>query len=768
DPQDGIDAYDDNGHGTAVSWLVAGTGVGTSGEYTGLAPGAELLVIKALDSNGAADDSVIAEGIEYARTSGVDIITLSLGGVWADNPIYPEPTVQEINAAIQGGIVVVIAAGNSGPATESITSPGIINNAITVGASIGSIDIVSFSSRGPVVRELTDPHGIFAKPDILAPGYLVLSGRLENSDPTEYQPYNESQFTAPYTIWSGTSAAAPQIAGLAALLLDKHPGMTPVEIKAFLMAGATDLGVDPMEQGFGLANVTKASELYTNTSGILTIMSPLRFPTLPGSDQVFIIGDSRSPQNVTVISTVNRGSVILEATGNASDFITLGENPYVPTGQNYFGIGLDVPEDLPLSALGRYTGSVNMIKNSEVIASIELNLLITDYGGRVLVDMAHHSAEDQDDPDYFRYFGDYLREQGMIVTPYPTNWATALTFPQINSASLATSEVLMIMDTETQYSESEINTIHNYVQEGGVLLILSEGFDVANNIPAFAFESYNQILEPYGIQCERNWIGNDSGDVYGADNGGAIDTNQLTDGVRNIFILNGGTISVDPSVAGATGLIWTDALKTHALLAVVNVGEGKVIALSDGSLLFDTTIYDAERLNADNLRLLKNVAEAIFPTEPRIFDVKFEYGEVGEPANFTAYIFDENLDQVDITLKNSAGTEIPTTVIETLGYKYFLEFELENAGFYELTILASDSEGHVRNYVKTFLVPVPAVDDDLLLGVMYSLLAIVGVALLYVGILKFGRKKPSRPRIEREWSPEWEEEPKDHSPPSIE
>jgi serine protease AprX len=768
DPQGGIDAYDDNGHGTAVAWLAAGTGDGTNGNYTGLAPGADLFIIKALDDAGAADDSVIAQGIEYATISGVDIISLSVGGDWLDDPNYPEPSVQAVRSAIQAGIIVVIAGGNSGPATQSITSPGVVDEAISVGASIGSIDIVSFSSRGPVVRERTDPSGIFAKPDILAPGYFVLSGRLSTSSTLEYPPYNTTQFTAPYTLWSGTSAACPQIAGLAALLLDKHPGITPVEAKAYLMAGATDLGVDPMEQGYGLANVTKSSELYTNTSGVITVMSPLRFPTLPGSDQVFIIGDSRPPQNITIISTGNRGSVNLELSGNASDFIIAPEHVVVTVGHNYFGIALDIPEDMPLSALGRYTGSLDMIDGSEVIASVELSLLITEYGGRVLVDMAHHSDLDPDDPDYFRYFGDYLREQGMIVTPYPTNWLDPLSIRPIDSATVASAEVLMIMDTEDVYSTEEIDTIHTYVNQGGILLILSEGFDTQNNIPAFAYESYNLILAPYGIQCEENWIGNDDGDVYGADNGGVVEVDSLTEGVENIFILNGGTLSVDSSVAGAEGLIWTDAARTHALLATVDVGEGKVIALSDGSMLFDTTIYDAVRLNADNLRLLKNVAEAIFPVEPRIYDVRLEYGNIGEPANFTAYIFDENLDDVDITLRNSVGSSIQTTVVESLGYKYFLDFELGNAGFYELTIVATDTDGNTRDYVKTFLVPVPVVQDEFLLGVMYSLLAIVGVALLYVGILKFGKRKPKPPKFEREWSPEWEDDSTPTAPPSIE
>ena len=337
-PQDGVDAYDDNGHGTACAWLIAGTGIGTDEEYTGLAPGADLLIIKTLDSAGAADDSLIAEGIQFAIDEGVDIISLSVGGEWIDDPFYPEPSVQAVKRALAAGIVVVVAGGNAGPATETITSPGVIQEVITVGSSIGGIDTVPFSSRGPVRVTSTDPSGYFTKPDILAPGYFILSGISEGADPFEYPPYNVTQFTSSYTLWSGTSSSCPQIAALAALLLDKHPGITPIEVKAFLMAGATDLGVDSMEQGYGLANVTRSSELIQSTSGVITLMTPLRYPTLPGTNQVFVIGDHRPPQNVTVISTVNRGLVTIESSGNASDFISVDEQAQVSVGYSYFTV----------------------------------------------------------------------------------------------------------------------------------------------------------------------------------------------------------------------------------------------------------------------------------------------------------------------------------------------------------------------------------------------------------------------------------------------
>ncbi|MHA1576742.1 MAG: S8 family serine peptidase, partial [Candidatus Thorarchaeota archaeon] len=589
DPSDGVDAYDDNGHGTSCAWLVAGTGVGTDGDYTGIAPGADLLIIKVLDSEGAGDDSVIAQGIDFAVAQGADIISLSVGGEWSDVSFLIEPSVLAVENAIQAGVTVVISAGNTGPATFTINSPGIVEGAITVGASSGNVGIVPFSSRGPLYYSNTEPTGYFAKPDIVAPGYYVLTARDEASSSFDYPIYNATQWGLGYTLFSGTSASAPQVAALAALLIDKHPALTPTEVKAFLMAGATDMGSDPMEQGYGIANASMSSDLIDQTSGIITLMTPLRYPTLPGTANVFLMGDERPDQNVTIISTVNRGTVDIVLSGNASQFVTttVDEVPVGAVGYAHFGIGLTIPDDLPLTAIGDYVGTLELIDEGETISSIDLEFTLTTYGGTVLVDMAHHNPDDPDDISYYRYFGEYLREQGMVFSEHPENWETTLNFPPIDGNALAGVEVLMIMDTETEYSVAEVDTIHQFVEEGGKLLILSEGFDTQAGIPAFAFESYNRILEPYGIQCEENWIGvgtdEFTGRAYGLDHNGAVDPGPLMEGVENLYILNGGSLRVDSSIEGTEGLFWVDSEKTHAIVATAEYGEGEVIVVSDGS-----------------------------------------------------------------------------------------------------------------------------------------------------------------------------------------
>lgn len=771
-PADGITAYDDNGHGTACAWNAVGDGTASSGELMGIAPGANLLAIKVLDSAGTGEDDVIADGVEFAIQQNVDVISISLGGEWADNMFTVEPTVRQIENAIAAGISVVVAAGNSGPAAYTINSPGVAEEAVTVGSSYGDSGVVAFSSVGPILRTNSDPIGYTAKPDVVAPGNLVVSGRGNNADELEYPVYNSSQYGSSYTRWSGTSASTPLVAGLIALLMQKHLALTPVEAKVALMSTATNLDADPMSQGWGLPNVTMASQLLTDSSRDITLMTPRSLPTLPWSSQVLIVGDDRPPQNVTVISTHSVGMVDITISGNASAFLeTNVDQISVPTGYSYFGVALSVPEDVPLSAVGVYTGHLNLTQNSDVIASIELYYSITLFGGRMMVDMEHHSSGpngDVDDPSYYGYFTEYLRESGMIVSEFGD--AEDFSRSYIDLDTISSADVFTIMDTETSYTEGEVSAIHSFVDNGGTLLVFSESFDQTTGEASFAFDDYNEILEPFGIQCEERQIGFGPGGyglVYGANYSGFVENDPLMDGVSDLYVIQGSTLSVDPLVSNAKGLFWEDAAKTHAIVATAEYGRGQVYVISDGSTLYDDILYDAINAGADNLRLLRNLASAIIPDAPRIYDIELNVAGLGEEGNVTAYIFDDNLESVSMTVIGPSGSDLSGTIEEEFGYKFSSTFIFNSGGFFSIQVEAIDSDGNVRVFQKTILVPVDAADDALILTVIYSLLGVVGVGLVYVLFLRRqGRTKQPR-RYEtpptRPSEDEWE-----LPPPSIE
>ncbi|MBU7013962.1 MAG: S8 family serine peptidase [Theionarchaea archaeon] len=204
--------YDDNGHGTHCASIAAG-------EYTakGVAPGASLMGCKVLTSAGSGSESTIISGIDWAVNNGADIINLSLGGAGGDGT---SALAQESNWAVDQGVVVIAVVGGDG-ACCTVGTPGDAEKVITVTASDKSDALASFNSRGPT----TD--GRF-KPDIAAPGVSI---------------YAADAGTACNDVaMSGSSMAAPHIAGVAALMLDARGTATPLQIKNCLGATAIDKG----------------------------------------------------------------------------------------------------------------------------------------------------------------------------------------------------------------------------------------------------------------------------------------------------------------------------------------------------------------------------------------------------------------------------------------------------------------------------------------------------------------------------------------------
>ena len=246
--------YDDNGHGSFVAGVAAGSGYVSRGKYQGIAPGADIIAVKALDKKGSGHTSDILAGLQWVADHheeyNIRVLSLSLG-TEAKRISGIDAMVLAVNALWDRGITVVAAAGNSGPKSGTITSPGVSSKIITVGAAddrrtvdISDDVIADFSSRGPVNNRI--------KPDVVAPGVNVVSVKSD----TEYQSGQRLRALAsPYTTMSGTSVATPIVAGSAALLLEKNPSWTPDEIKEALMNNAISIDGDPNSEGKGIINL---------------------------------------------------------------------------------------------------------------------------------------------------------------------------------------------------------------------------------------------------------------------------------------------------------------------------------------------------------------------------------------------------------------------------------------------------------------------------------------------------------------------------------
>jgi serine protease AprX len=253
--------YDDNGHGTHCAGDAAGNGHSSGGKYKGPAPEAKLVGVKVLNKIGAGNLSDVIAGIEWCITNrnkyNIRVISLSLGSR-TPTSYRDDPVAQAAEQAWKQGITVIAAAGNDGPEAGTISSPGIHPCVITVGASddkgtitISDDDAASFSSRGPTIDHIN-------KPDILAPGTGITSLRVPGSYIDKTAP--DSRVNRYYTTLSGTSMATPIVAGMAAVLLTRHPEWTPDQIKEELIKSAKSLGLPLNVQGKGI--VQTSSRLF--------------------------------------------------------------------------------------------------------------------------------------------------------------------------------------------------------------------------------------------------------------------------------------------------------------------------------------------------------------------------------------------------------------------------------------------------------------------------------------------------------------------------
>ncbi len=213
-----IEPYDDNGHGTAVAGIACGNGLVSGGEHSGVAPLSEAVAIKALGANGDGSAFDILEAMQWVYLNharlNIRVVCASFGA----KPLSEnDPLALGAEALWREGVVVVASAGNSGPKRGSVNSPGICADAITVGAygeEGGKGFVPDFSSRG---------SGDEVKPEVVADGVDVfcVSGGNE-----------------PYEKMSGTSMAAPAIAGLCARIISARPSLTPDGVKEIVVNSA--------------------------------------------------------------------------------------------------------------------------------------------------------------------------------------------------------------------------------------------------------------------------------------------------------------------------------------------------------------------------------------------------------------------------------------------------------------------------------------------------------------------------------------------------
>ena len=271
--QESADPMDDNGHGTHVVATISG-----SGDLKGVAPDAEIIAYKVLDSQGSGSINNIMAAIERSIdpnqdgdfSDHLDIISLSLGidcnsvGGYSSYCGPDDIISTVIDNVVGAGVVAVIAAGNSGSDEGTISSPGTARKAITVGAVDKNNLLVEFSSKGPIIWNDGRVPKSLVKPDIVAPGVLICAARLPGFNPWEHNLLYSlclDEEDGEHVKLSGTSMATPHVSGVVALIKQAHPDWSPEEIKMALKNTALNINEDIISQGRGRVDALSAVSL---------------------------------------------------------------------------------------------------------------------------------------------------------------------------------------------------------------------------------------------------------------------------------------------------------------------------------------------------------------------------------------------------------------------------------------------------------------------------------------------------------------------------
>jgi len=237
------DASDDNGHGTWVSGIIAANANDGYG-VAGISWSDKILPIKIMDGSGLGDTSDLTSGIIWAADNGATIINMSVGGF-----PYSQYVQDAVNYAWSKGAVLIGAAGNN--RREEVFYPASLTNVISVSATQADDEFANWSSYG-------------SKVDVSAPGASILTTNCYAC------AYGGHDTWGSHTIISGTSFAAPNVAGVVALIRAHYPTEGPGQIVNRLLTSVDDQGYARWDNRYGLGRVNAARALGGGTPAVRT------------------------------------------------------------------------------------------------------------------------------------------------------------------------------------------------------------------------------------------------------------------------------------------------------------------------------------------------------------------------------------------------------------------------------------------------------------------------------------------------------------------
>ncbi|MCL4370490.1 MAG: S8 family peptidase, partial [Chloroflexi bacterium] len=243
------DPADDSGHGTHDAGIIGAASNNNLG-IAGIAWQSRIMPLKVLNSSGVGPDSAISRGIIYAADHGARVINMSFG-----SPNTSQTLAAAVRYAYDKGAVLVAAAGNTAKLDNAVIYPAAFDQVLAVGATDESDKVADFSQHHSYVG-------------VSAPGVHIVSTFWRGAG---YGSYVSA---------SGTSEAAPEVAGLAALLLSANPALTNKQVRQIIESTADDLGAPGKDEYYGTGRINARKALLAAKPAGAQAPSPV--PTMPG------------------------------------------------------------------------------------------------------------------------------------------------------------------------------------------------------------------------------------------------------------------------------------------------------------------------------------------------------------------------------------------------------------------------------------------------------------------------------------------------------
>jgi subtilisin family serine protease/uncharacterized membrane protein len=521
---------DSNGHGTHCAGTVAGNG--TAGTTTGIAPGATIMALKVLNNSGGGTEAGVWAGIQFAVEYGANVMNLSLGWYYSANPDRSAWRTAMVNA-MNAGVIAAVAAGNEGAGGGlqppwQLGTPGDCpapwthpdqaatggNSAVvTVGSTTNTDALSPFSSRGPATWQNIAPFFDYAYnpgsglilPDVVAPGSNILS-LTHNSN-------------SGYTVKSGTSMAAPAVAGLMALMLSKNPNLTPEQISQILEETALPLSTTKSNTfGSGRIDALAAIEATpfngiryvghtindsegnddgnVNPGETISLSFEFENPTTEVINNVTIVIESESEyvnitQNTAVLGNFEAGEI-----REFSNIITFETSEIIPGNYeiefNLIAFSSDFSEQIYESSFSIVAFSQQLVFDEIIVDDSESgnNNGILDPGETATLIIGLHNA------------GQVVSEEIILALETDSEWLNLHQTDGVEIAALNPDEVSQIMITVTAFSGTPngiiedlrltaVSGVYEYEETWSINIGIAPVYS-AGNIPS----TYNQNPNP--------------------------------------------------------------------------------------------------------------------------------------------------------------------------------------------------------------------------------------------------------------------------------